>query len=84
MRKSTGSLLRRQQHRRYLHRARPEPVHRLAAPISTTQVDVTLDTCLKRDALLRRTLDAMAARSYPYLRVLIADYASTDAAADIE
>jgi hypothetical protein len=43
MRKSTGSLLRRQQHRRYLHRARPEPVHRLAAPISTTQVDVTLD-----------------------------------------
>ena len=41
MRKSTGSLLPRQQHRRDFHRARPEPVHRLAAPVSTPQVDVT-------------------------------------------
>lgn len=41
MRKSTGSLLRRQQHRRRLLRARPEPAHRLVAPVATTQVDVT-------------------------------------------
>ena len=48
-RKPTGSLLRRLPQRRYLHRARPEPVHCLAAPIYTTQVDVTRTCCPHRE-----------------------------------
>jgi glycosyltransferase involved in cell wall biosynthesis len=43
---------------------------------------VLTPTC-NAEAFLRRTLDSLAAQTYPYKRVLLVDSSSTDAAADI-
>ncbi len=44
---------------------------------------LALTPAYNAEAFLRRTLDSLAAQTYPSLRVLIADDASTDATADI-
>lgn len=58
------SLLRRQQHRRYLHCARPEPGHRLAAPITATPVDVTAGTGIGREQTFHEVFSGGPERAF--------------------